>query len=293
MKYSDSNPPLVCMLTNSTCYKGTRTMVPKGVLWHSTGANNPNLKRYVQPSDNDPNRSRLLAILGKNGYGNDWNHITYQAGVNGWIGKLEDGTVTSVQALPWNYRPWGCGSGYRGTCNDYWIQFEICEDGLTDSKYFNAVYQEACELTAYLCKKYNINPKGTVSYGGANVPTILCHQDSYKLGLGSNHGDVYNWFPKHGKSMEDVRNDVYTLMNQPKEDEVDMTVAEVKTLVETTVKNNDPKYLTINDVPSYYKPTIQKLMTKGWLQGTGGNNINVSEDMCRILTILDRAGQLG
>ena len=46
-KYSSSNPPLVCMQTNSTCYKGTNTMKPLGVLWHSTGANNPTLKRYV------------------------------------------------------------------------------------------------------------------------------------------------------------------------------------------------------------------------------------------------------
>lgn len=47
MKYSAKNPPLVCMMTNSTCYKGTRKMKPVGVLWHSTGANNPYLKRYV------------------------------------------------------------------------------------------------------------------------------------------------------------------------------------------------------------------------------------------------------
>lgn len=44
MKYSDSNKPLQCMMTNSTCYKQTRTMQVKGILWHSTGANNPNLK---------------------------------------------------------------------------------------------------------------------------------------------------------------------------------------------------------------------------------------------------------
>jgi hypothetical protein len=41
----------------------------------------------------------------------------------------------------------------------------------------------------------------------------LCHQDSYKLKLGSNHSDVYPWFKKHGKTMDDVRNDVATLMN--------------------------------------------------------------------------------
>jgi peptidoglycan hydrolase-like protein with peptidoglycan-binding domain len=59
---------------------------------------------------------------------------------------------------------------------------------------------------------YNLNPKGTVSKNGINVPVILCHQDSYKLGLGSNHSDVYHWFNRYGKSMDTVRNDVANLM---------------------------------------------------------------------------------
>ena len=37
MKYTQNNKPLVCMMTQSTCYKGTRTMKVLGVLWHSTG----------------------------------------------------------------------------------------------------------------------------------------------------------------------------------------------------------------------------------------------------------------
>jgi flagellum-specific peptidoglycan hydrolase FlgJ len=63
-----------------------------------------------------------------------------------------------------------------------------------------------------LCKLFNIDPKGTVQYNGVKVPTILCHYDSYKLGLGSNHGDIYHWFPKHDKNMETARNDVAALM---------------------------------------------------------------------------------
>lgn len=47
MKYSSKNIPLQCYLKESTCYKSTTTMTIKGVLIHSTGANNPNLKRYV------------------------------------------------------------------------------------------------------------------------------------------------------------------------------------------------------------------------------------------------------
>lgn len=212
MKYTEANPPLVCMMTNSTCYLQTRTMTPKGVLWHSTGANNPNLKRYVQPSKSDKNYADLMKKLGTNSYGNDWNHVSVQAGLNCWIGKLADGTVTTVQTMPWNYRPWGCASGSKGSCNDYWIQFEICEDDLKSKDYFEQVYKEACELTAYLCTKYKLDPKGKVNYNGVSVPVILCHQDSYQLNLGSNHADVYHWFKKYGKTMEDVRNDVATIM---------------------------------------------------------------------------------
>ena len=35
------------IFTNNDCYKAGKTMTPKGIMVHSTGANNPNLKRYV------------------------------------------------------------------------------------------------------------------------------------------------------------------------------------------------------------------------------------------------------
>ena len=212
MKYNDKNKPLVCMMTQSTCYKGTRKFMPKGVLWHSTGANNPWLKRYVQPDDDAADRAEWLARLGKNQYANDWNHIDRQAGLNFWIGKLADGTVAAVQTMPWDYRPWGCGSGNNGSCNNTHIQFEICEDALNDASYFNACYQEACEMTAYLCKMFGIDPKGTVSYNGLQVPTIIDHTGSHALGLGSNHGDIQHWSRRYGKTMENVRNDVAAIL---------------------------------------------------------------------------------
>lgn len=207
------------MQTQSSCYKGTSKMTIKGILWHSTGANNPNLKRYVQPSDAEVKadtytKEKWLSILGKNVYGNDWNHISIQAGLNCWIGKLADGSVTTIQTMPWDYKPWGCGKGAKGSCNNGWIQFEICEDNLSDKDYFNKIYQEACEITAYLCKLYSIDPNGTVAVNGVEIPTILCHADSHKLGFGSNHGDIDHWFPKYGKSMITARQDVAKLLKE-------------------------------------------------------------------------------
>lgn len=238
MKYDDNNKPIVCIMTNSTCYKGTKRFdttkgFPCGVLWHSTGVNNPNIKRYVQPSDNDPNYATLIKEIGKNVAGNDWNHIKKEAGVNAWVGKLADGSVASVQALPWNYRPWGCGSGSKGSCNSGWIQFEICEDDLTSRTYFEKVYKEACELTAYLCAMYDIDPNGYTKYNGEQVPNILCHADSHKLGLGSNHADVLHWFKKFNKTMDDVRKDVSDLLK----------FSSIKPKKEEEIEENSSKYI--------------------------------------------------
>ena len=217
MKYSGNNPPIACMQTKSACYRGPRQMTVRGVLWHSTGADNPSLARYIQPADDDPGRAALLALLGANQYGNDYNHGSRarQMGVNAWIGRLADGTVAAVQAMPWDYQPWGCGAGDRGSCNDGWIQFEICEDGLRDEGYAMAAYSEACELTAYLCRMFSIDPTGTVRFRGVDVPTILDHAASHALGLGSNHGDIKHWFPKFGKNLETIRKDVKALMGGP------------------------------------------------------------------------------
>ena len=166
MKYSKSNKPLECILTESRCYARTYKMAVKGILWHSTGANNTTLRRYVQPSKSDPNYSNLMNLIGTNSYGNHWNVSNLSVGVNAFIGKLADGTVTTVQTLPWDYAPWGCGSGRYGSCNGGWIQFEICEDNLTSRDYFEKTYKEACELTAYLCQLYNLDPNGTTTFNG-------------------------------------------------------------------------------------------------------------------------------
>ena len=52
-------------------------------------------------------------------------------------------------------------------------------------------------------------------------------------------------------------------------------------------------YKTLDDVPEYYRDAVAKAVDKGALNGTGNGELNVSEDLCRTLTVLDRIGQLG
>ena len=133
---------LNCLLTANRCYQAGRVIKPKGVMVHSTGANNPNLRRYVQPVSTTPDRAGLLARLGTNPNGNHWNRAGLSVCVHGFIGKLADGSVAAVQTLPWDRRGWHAGDGSSGkSANDTHISFEICEDGLADAAYFAQVYR--------------------------------------------------------------------------------------------------------------------------------------------------------
>ena len=59
-------------------------------------------------------------------------------------------------------------------------------------------------------------------------------------------------------------------------------------------------YKTLADVPASYQETVKKLMERGALKGVSDsdparlddNILNISEDFCRTMTILDRLGKL-
>ena len=207
---------LKCILAEHDCFKRGRTITPKGVMVHSTGANNPNLRRYVQPAKEDANREDLLERLGVNPSGNHWNREGLNACVHAFIGRLADGSVAAVQTLPWNRRGWHAG----GDANNTHVSFEICEDGLCDPDYFAAVYREAVELTAFLCERFDLDPRAD--------GVVICHSEGYKRGIASNHGDVEHWFPKFGKTMDDFRADVERAMKG----EEQMTQEQFNTMME-------------------------------------------------------------
>ena len=261
---------LECILTENECYQKRVRIKPVGVMVHSTGCSNPNLRRYVQPVKSTLDREELLAALGVNRNGNSWNQFRpggQQVCVHGFIGKLADGSVAAVQTLPWDVRGWHSGYANRKSTTNAnklgYIGFEMCEDDLKDPVYFGQAYQAAVELTAMLCREYGLDPLAD--------GVVICHQDGYKMGIACNHGDVYNWFPKHGKTMDDFRADVARIVEK-EDDEMRY-------------------YKTLADVPEWYRPAVQKAVDKGALNGDG-DGLNVSEDLCRTLTVLDRLGKL-
>ena len=181
--------------TENNCFKTGRKMKPKGIMSHSTGANNPYLSRYVGPDD---------GILGLNKYGNHWNQAKPDGRsvcVHAWIGYIKDKKgIATYQSLPWDHVGWHSGVGPKGSANTQgYISYEICEDGLDNRAYFDEVYNEAINLNVYLCRLYDIP---------VNNKTIIDHSEGRGLGIASNHGDVKHWFSRFGKTMDDFRNDI-------------------------------------------------------------------------------------
>lgn len=196
-----------CLHTESRCYKAEQEAKPVGIVVHSTGANNPDLKRYVQPSKSDPKYSSLIQIIGKNTNGNHWNGDVKKA-VHYFIGKKANGAVGIAHVLPENYCAWGVGKGKKGSYNynpTAHIQFEVCEDNLKSKPYFDECYKAAVELCADICKRW-----------GWKADVIVSHHEACKKGYGSNHADIDHWLKKYGKTMNDFRKDVDKMLNPPK-----------------------------------------------------------------------------
>lgn len=176
-----------CYQTKNPCYRKGTPMKPVGIVVHSTGANNPHLCRYVDCPE----------WLGVNRYGNHWNRPEAATLVHGAIGLDKEGFVTVVNTLPYTMAAWGVGKGSRGSYNydpTGHIQFEMCEDDLTDPSYFDQVMGTAVAYCAQLCREY-----------GLAAESIVSHKEAHAQGYASNHGDPENWMGRFGMTMEDFR----------------------------------------------------------------------------------------
>lgn len=194
--------------TDSDCYRKGVRQTPRGVQVHSTGANNPNLRRYVGPDD---------GRLGVNPNGNTHNRPGGNVCASAYIGKLADGTVAVYQTLPWDMRCWLSGSGDNGNANRLgYIGFEICEDSTENEQYFDeAVKRKAVLLAAYLCMMMGVTPYEVL----AETPdgpayAVMDHAELHRLGLASNHGDIGLWLKKFGYNFQEFRGWVEDAMNE-------------------------------------------------------------------------------
>lgn len=188
-------PIIQVMMTENRCYQRGERIIPRGIVLHSTDANNTELRRYVQP---DPD-----GTIGRNQYANHWNQQKADKCMHGFLGTRLDGTLAFAQNLPWDYRSWGCGGGESGSYNDTHIQFEICEDNRQNADYYWSAFNAAAEICAMLCRKYGIRTRSIVS-----------HSESAAALYASNHRDTEHWMKIHGDSMDAFRARVAAMIGE-------------------------------------------------------------------------------
>ena len=173
--------------TNNPCYKQNKKANQVGILVHSTGAVNRNLKRYVDAPEQ----------LGKNEYNNHWNKSSADKAVHAFIGYDKNHNVIVVETLPHDMACWGCGKGKNGSYNRNpvaHIQFEICQGSSTDADYYHKAIAVAEDYCAHLCKLY-----------GWDTSVICSHKEAHKRGYASNHGDPESWMKHFGDHMSNFR----------------------------------------------------------------------------------------
>ena len=223
------------------CYIAAQKMVPKGIVVHSTGANNPYLKRYVDAPEE----------VGANQYGNHWNMAMPEGRkvcVHAFIGYDKNKEIRVAELLPLDICCWGVGSGKKGSYNynPAYIQFEICEDNLADKTYYEKAFAVAAEYCAELCRKYEIR-----------LDNIVGHYEAYRLGYGCNHGDPDHWMKKFGETMDDFRNRVSEILksNGEKRENKEETVIESKTIEKGDLVSiaNNATYYNGGTIPSWVR----------------------------------------
>lgn len=149
---------------------------------------------------------------------------------------------------------WHCGdgAGKYGITNSNSIGIEMC---LVEP--FDTVIQNTIELVKYLMKELNIPIENVVRHydtSGKNCPNSLS----------PNNWEKWFWFKSQLSIKDNDKNEV-------EEDE----------MLYNYVDNN---------MPDWARPTIQKLIDKGFLKGDENGELGLNKTMLKVFVVNDRAG---
>ena len=252
-------------LTKNPCYKQGRVIQVKGLMFHSVGVGQPDPLVFIRQFDNP---------------------LYDRACVHGFVGADE-----TYITLPCLVNPGQAMRGWHGgktASNNAYIGVEMTEP--KDIRYISeATFQvlnhskavahvekateRMIDLFATLCTFHGLNP----------MTDIVSHREGNALGIASAHGDPEHLWKGLGMdySMDHFRTDVADRMKGEK----DMTREEVIEIIQSQNK----VFNTVEEVPEWGRPTVQKLMDKGIIEGTG-KGLGLSFDFLRMLVVNDRVG---
>lgn len=251
-RFITKNP---CFTTNKIGwderYKSFQSSGAQGATLHSIGVNQPSAEVIANNFDKPNAEAAVHAVV------------------------PAEGDV--LQLMPWNYRGWHVAFGANGSANNTHVGVEMTEpscisydaddgyklythDRAAALDFVKKTYAQAVELFAWLCAKFRWNPLGD--------GVILSHKECHARGIGSNHGD-----PEH---LWDALGTGYTMNT--------FRAAVAERLEEMNMK----RYTRVEEMPAWAQEEIKELIDADALRGDENGNLDLSEDMVRMLIINKR-----
>lgn len=215
--------------TANGAYISGKSMKPNGSVNHSVGCAQPAIEVFFNGMN-----------VGSAGWG-----------VHAILGDFHSGDGRILVTLPPTICAWGCGAGPNGSWNNSRIQWEVCEpaghtyaggtmiayDVAKNQAYFDRMWKMLVSWNVYLATKYDYP-----------ISNIADHAESYKAGMGSNHADMGQWLPKHGKSMDKLRSEVEEIISADTQISPELNQA-IDKLTKLNVINS----------PDYWRGAIRKV----------------------------------
>ena len=244
--------------TSNKAYRDGRVINPRGGINHSIGCAQPRVEV-------------MYKLMNSSSVG--W-------GVTAILGDFHVGEGKIIVCMPLNARCWGCGKGSNGSWNNSKIQWEVCEpaghtyaggtmvnyDVVKNQAYFDRMWKMLVAWNVYLVNKF-----------GYSVSGISDHAEAHLAGYGSNHSDMGQWLPKHGKSMDILRQEVQAILNNSgnnnwNKEDIDMDNMDVKKFGELMLAYRAT--LQDNDASDYSEQAREWAKTTGLVSGGSSTEFN-------------------
>ena len=290
--------------TKNKCYQIGMPLKPRGIMLHSIGCPQPNA--YVMAQNYNqyrPNGQSVCVHAFVQRDGTVYQTLPWT--VQAWhcAGSANSTHIGIEMTEPASIVYTG-GASWRDL------------DPAATEAHVRGTYAAAVELFAQLCTQYALDP--------LEDGVIISHAEGAARGIASAHADPTHLWRAFGLTMDGFRADVAAKMSAGNTDEEDDMVRydsiddvpgwaqdTVRALMDAGALQGDdqgrldlsldmirgmvigkryaeacnPRYNSINDVPSWAQAGVQRLVDRGVLAGTGGGKLDLSLDMLRTLLI--------
>lgn len=294
--------------TKNKCYQAGAPLKPRGIMLHSIGCPQPNASVMAQNYNQyRPNGQSVCVHAFVQRDGTVYQTLPWT--VQAWhCGGSANSTHIGIEMTEPASIVYNGGSSWRDL------------DPAATEAHVRGTYAAAVELFAQLCTQYALDP--------LEDGVIISHAEGAARGIASAHADPTHLWRAFGLTMDGFRADVAAKMAAGNTDEEDEDMIryhsigempsyyreEAAQLVDSGALQGDnngdlnvsedmirgaiigmryaearnPRYYSLDDVPTWAREETQRLIDRGALQGDGKHELNVTYDALQAMIVCQR-----